>query len=67
MEGYNEIRERVPVLTRVHVKYRLVIPPGTREQVERVLERHVSKCPTAQSLRGAVAVSWEADVEERTA
>lgn len=55
------------MLTRVHVKYRLVIPPGTREQVERVLERHVSKCPTAQSLRGAVAVSWEADVEERTA
>lgn len=64
VEGVNEVREGVPVLTEVIVRYRLRIPPGTREKVDRALERHAGKCPTAQSLRGAVEVRWEADIEE---
>lgn len=64
MEGHNEVRERIPVLTRVHVSYRLRIPPGSREVVERALSRHVDKCPTAQTLEGAVEVTWEAAIEE---
>jgi uncharacterized OsmC-like protein len=64
VEGVNEVRERIPVLTTVHVHYRLRIPPGSREVVDRALERHVSKCPTAQSLAGAVAVTWTADIVE---
>jgi uncharacterized OsmC-like protein len=62
--GYNEIRDRIPVLVRIHVRYRLATPPGTRDAVERALTRHVSRCPTARSLAGAVAVSWEAEVRE---
>ena len=64
VEGINELRDRIPVLTRVHVRYRLTIPAGCRELVDRALERHVSKCPTAQSLAGAVAVTWEAEIRE---
>lgn len=64
VEGVNEVREGVPILTEIRIRYRLRIPAGTRERVERALDRHQSKCPTAQSLRGAVAVSWTADVEE---
>ncbi len=62
--GTNEIRDRLPVLTRIHVHYRLRVPAGTREGVEKALLRHASRCPTAMSLKGAVEVTWEADVEE---
>ncbi|MGH7475890.1 MAG: hypothetical protein ACRELD_06355 [Longimicrobiales bacterium] len=64
-EGTNELREGLPVLTRIHMRYRLQIPRGSREIVDRALGRHVLKCPTAQSLRGAVDVTWDAEVVER--
>jgi organic hydroperoxide reductase OsmC/OhrA len=63
-EGVNEIRDGLPVLTEIRLRYRLRIPAGTREVVQRALERHQSRCPTAASLTGAVAVSWTADIEE---
>lgn len=63
-EGVNEIVDGLPVLTRIAIRYRLRIPAGTRDKVERALERHQSKCPTAASLRGAVEIGWEAEIEE---
>jgi uncharacterized OsmC-like protein len=62
--GYNEVREGLPVLVRVHVAYSLKIPPGTRETVDRLLAKHADKCPTAASLKGAVEVTWEASIDE---
>ena len=62
--GVNEVREKIPVLTRIEMHYRLRIPQGTREKVDRALETHVEKCPTAQSLKGAVEVTWTAEIEE---
>ncbi len=64
VQGINEIVERIPVLTEIRVHYRLKVPPGTRETIDRVLERHASRCPTAVSLSGAVEVTWTADIEE---
>ncbi|MFQ5746325.1 MAG: OsmC family protein [Gemmatimonadota bacterium] len=64
VEGINEIRDGIPVLTEVAVHYRLRIPAGSRERVDRALERHAAKCPTARSLRGAVEVRWTAEIEE---
>jgi len=64
VEGINEIRDRLPVLTRIDIRYRLRIPAGTRETIERSLERHQDKCPTAATLAGAVAVGWVAEIEE---
>ena len=64
VEGVNVVRDGMPVLVEVKLRYRLRIPPGTRETVERALARHLEKCPTAASLRGAVAVSWEAELAE---
>ena len=63
-EGVHEVRDGLPVLKEVRIRYRLRIPAGTREAVERALARHQERCPTANSLRGAVAVSWSADIEE---
>ena len=64
VEGINEMRDGLPVLTEVRLRYRLRIPRGSRETVERALSRHQAKCPTANTLHGAVAVSWTADIEE---
>lgn len=59
-EGTNEIVDRIPVLTKIHVHYTLVLPPGApRDKVDRALQTHVAKCPTAQSLEGA-SCGWSA-------
>ena len=64
VEGLNEVRDGLPVLTEVRVHYRMRIPAGTREKVDRALARHLERCPTASSLRGAVTVSWSAEIDE---
>jgi uncharacterized OsmC-like protein len=61
--GTNEIVDKLPVLTSIHIVYRLRIPAGSREAVDRALERH-QKCPTAATLAKSVAITWEADIEE---
>ena len=64
-QGVNEMVDRMPVLTEIHVHYTLRLPAGApRDKVDRALETHVAKCPTARSLEGAVAFTWSADVEE---
>ena len=63
-EGMHEVREGLPVLTEIHVRYRLRIPTGTRETVDRALARHQEKCPTAATLKNAVAVRWTAEIAE---
>jgi organic hydroperoxide reductase OsmC/OhrA len=62
--GVNEIRDGLPVLTAIRVHYRMRIPGAARESVDRALARHLDRCPTAASLRGAVEVTWTADIEE---
>lgn len=64
VEGVNEMRDGLPVLTAVRLHYRLRIPAGTREIVDRALAKHQEKCPTAATLKGAVELSWTADVTE---
>lgn len=62
--GVNEIRDGLPVLTRIEVHYELRIPAESRARVDRALERHAAKCPTAASLQGAVEVTWTAEFRE---
>lgn len=64
-EGINEVVDKVVVLTRIHVHYTLRLPADApRDKVDRALETHVAKCPTAKSLEGAVEVAWTADIIE---
>jgi hypothetical protein len=67
VEGVNTLRDGLPVLTAIHVRYFLTIPAGTRDVVERALARHQEKCPTASTLKDAVEVSWSAQVDEAPA
>lgn len=64
VRGINELRDKLPVLVRVEIRYRLRIPAGSRAVVDRALASHQGKCPTAASLAGAVDVAWSADIEE---
>jgi len=66
-EGRLEDVDGMITLTRIDVHYRLRIPAGTREKVDRALSRHRDRCPTAHSLKGAVDVQWSADIEEDAA
>lgn len=62
-EGTNEVVDRIIVLTRIHVHYTIRLPEGAdREAVDRALASHVSKCPTAVSIRDSVEIDWTADV-----
>lgn len=57
VEGTNEMNDAgIPVLRRIVIRYRLPVPEAQREAAERALARHVDKCPTAQTLKGAVEV-----------
>ncbi len=67
VEGINEIVDRIPTLTEVRIHYRLRIPAGSRETVDRALASHQSKCPTARSLGDAVRITWEAEISEQQA
>jgi uncharacterized OsmC-like protein len=62
-EGTNVVEDRIVLLRSIHVHY-VLEPSQDAEQakVERALETHVDKCPTARSLRGAVDVTWSADL-----
>ena len=63
VEGINEIVDGLPVLTRVLVHYTLRAPAAGRQKVERALETHAAKCPTAASLAGSIDVEWTVDLE----
>lgn len=64
-EGVNEVVDRVVVLTRIDIRYKLRVPPGApREKIDRALASHVAKCPTARSLKGAVKIGWSAEIVE---
>jgi organic hydroperoxide reductase OsmC/OhrA len=65
--GVNELVNGIVRLISISVHYRLSIPPGTREPVDRALSRHQEKCPTAVSLAAAIAISWTADITEQAA
>ena len=63
-EGLNEAVEGTVRLTAIRIHYRLRIPAGSRDVVERALARHQEKCPTAVSLAPAVRITWTADITE---
>jgi uncharacterized OsmC-like protein len=62
--GVNDLVNGLVRLTEIRIHYRLRIPPGTREPVDRALSRHQEKCPTATSLAAAVHITWTAEIED---
>ena len=63
-EGDNVLKDGLPLLAAIRVHYRLRVPKASREAVDRALAKHQDRCPTAVTLKPAVAVSWTAEIEE---
>src|SRR6266849_11118481 len=46
----------------IHVHYDLAVPAEAREATERALELHPQGCPAHQSVKDAIAITWDATV-----
>ncbi len=46
----------------IHVHYDLAVPPEAREGTERTLHVHPQGCPAHQSVKEAIAITWDAAV-----
>jgi len=64
VEGDIEEGDRVLVLTRIRINYRLTIPKGKRAEAERALALHESRCPVSQSVQRGIQVEFSADITE---
>ena len=73
--GFNEIVDRLPVLTRIEIEYRLRIPTNARDVVDWALvslpklldalqQPHDIVSGKATTLKGAVEVVWTAKIVE---
>ena len=52
-------------ITKIRLRYRFKIPPGTKEKVDRVLASYAEKCPAYQSVKGCIECSWDAEIVEK--
>jgi uncharacterized OsmC-like protein len=57
IRGEVETEEKVLVIKRIHVEYRLVAPEEARETVERVHGMYAMRCPLYRTLHNAIQLS----------
>ena len=55
-------RDKVLVIERITVSYRLAVAAEQREEAERVHGFHARFCPVARSLEGAIEVRTELEL-----
>jgi uncharacterized OsmC-like protein len=46
----------------IHVHYELAVPADVLEATERALAAHPQGCPAHESVKGAIEVTWDANV-----
>ena len=51
-------------ITAIRLHYRLTIPAGSRDKVDRALESYADKCPAYQSVKGCIECSWDVETTE---
>ena len=64
VEGDIEDVDGVMRITRIRLRYRLQVPAGSRDKVDRVLASYAEKCPAYQSVKGCIDCSWDARIVE---
>ncbi len=64
VEGDIQAIDNVLRITKIRVRYRLSVPPGTREKAQRAVDTHATKCPAANSVRGCIDIDIDADITE---
>jgi uncharacterized OsmC-like protein len=56
------LEEKVLVIQRITVRYRLAVPEDRRDEVERVHGFHARFCPVARSLEGGIEIRTELEL-----
>ena len=56
------LEDKVLVIRRITVRYRLAVPADRRQEVERAHEFHARFCPVARSLEGGIEVHTELEL-----
>jgi uncharacterized OsmC-like protein len=51
-------------ITHIRLLYRLKIPKGSRNKIDRILESYADKCPAYQSVKNCIDCTWTVDAEE---
>ena len=64
VEGDIEDVDGVLKITKIRLHYRVNIPAGAKDKVERVLESYADACLGYQSVKGCIACSWDAEMAE---
>jgi organic hydroperoxide reductase OsmC/OhrA len=54
--------DKVLVIKRITVRYRLAVPEDRREEAERVHGFHARFCPVARSLEGGIEIRTELEL-----
>ena len=57
-----ESEDKVLVLRRIRVSYRLQAPSDAKESIERVHDFHARYCPIYRSLQPAIDISTELEI-----
>lgn len=52
-------------ITSIRLRYRLKIPKGSRDKVDRALATYSEKCPAYQSVKGCIECTWDVEVTEQ--
>ena len=63
VRGEVEVDDKVLILRRIHVTYKLRAPEDKREVIERVYAVHARHCPVYRSIEGAIDVTTELELE----
>ena len=63
MSGEVETENKVLVIRRIHVKYRLEAGDADRGTIERVHEMHRQSCPLYRTLHSAIDITTTLDME----
>jgi hypothetical protein len=64
VEGDIEDVDGVLRITTIRLRYHIKAPAGKRESIERLLGHYAEACPAYQSVKGCIACSWTAEIEE---
>lgn len=64
VEGDIEEVDGVLKITSIRLRYRLTIPKGSRDKVDRALATYAEKCPAYQSIKGCIECTWDVDATE---
>jgi uncharacterized OsmC-like protein len=64
VEGDIEKIDGKTYISRIRVHYNVKVPKGKREEAERALEVHESKCTASQSVKRGIEIEYSGDIVE---